>query len=324
MLKRIAEKKKIIIFSTLIVVPFFFWGFFFFNNTDEEGDVLNNVVEEKEEYPVFVGEDDFDPNINTAASFAIYYGENGDEKILYENNSDQPLPIASISKLMTALIVLENYRLEDEMRVTEQDVISRTEFRDFRGWSDTKIGDLLHPMLIESNNSAAFAFALISKRFFQEEEGDPVDIFIEKMNLKAKEIGLKKTTFINPSGLDGREDYNRSSSKEVAAFAKYIYDNKPLIFEILSMPSYRLYSSDRMVYYEAINTNTFLHGKREEWKERIIGGKTGWTYAAYGCLLIVHEAPNKNGLIVTVVLGAEDRFLETQKLINYIYNSYEF
>ncbi len=323
MLGKIVDKKRIIIFSTLIVTPFFFWGFFLFNDVEEEGNALIDVVEEKEEYPIFVGEDEVDPSINTAASFAIYYGENGDEKVLYENNSDQPLPIASISKLMTALIVLENYDLEGEMRVTEQDVVSRTEFRDFRGWSDTKIGDLLHPMLIESNNSAAFAFALISRRFFQE-EGDPVDVFIEKMNLKAKEIGLKRTTFINPSGLDGREDYNRSSSREVAAFAKYIYDNRPLIFEILSMPSYRLYSSDRMVYYEAINTNTFLHGKKEGWQERIIGGKTGWTHAAYGCLLIVHEAPNENGLIVTVVLGAEDRFLETKKLINYIYDSYEF
>ncbi len=318
-----SKKQRLLLFLLLFIVIFSAWGIFSLQSNDREsGDEVESDVAKEINYPRRLKSGSISPEVDAAASFSIYYGENN-EKILYEENADRVLPIASISKIMTALIVLENYRLEEEMMVTEYDVTSRTEFRDFRAWPQTTIGDIIYPMLIESNNSGAFALALISDRFL-DTESKPVEGFVSKMNERANSLGLEKTTFINPSGLDGKEKYNNSSAREIAFFAKYIIENKPKIFEILEMPSYRLYSPDRMAYYDAINTNAFLRDDEEEWQKHIIGGKTGWTRAAFGCLLIILEAPDEKGYIINVILGAEDRFKEMRKLINFVYDSYVF
>ena len=317
------KQRLLLLFLLLIIAIFSVWGVFLLQGNDKEsGDEVKSDVAKKINYPRRLKGDPISPGVDAAAAFSIYYGENN-EKVLYEENADKILPIASISKIMTALVVLENYKLEEEMMVAEYDVTSRTEFRDFRAWPQTTVGDIIYPMLIESNNSGAFALALISDRFL-DTENEPVEGFVSKMNEKANSLGLEKTTFINPSGLDGKEKYNNSSAREIAIFAKHIIENKPKIFEILEMPSYRLYSPDRMAYYDAINTNAFLRDDEEEWQEHIIGGKTGWTRAAFGCLLIVLEAPDKKGYIVNVILGAEDRFKEMRKLINFVYDSYVF
>jgi D-alanyl-D-alanine carboxypeptidase len=312
-------KKKILLFSIIAIVPFLIWGVFFYNK--------ENVKEVVEEEPVVIdypklteSETLYSPE--AAAVFSFYF-EKDNEKVLYEKNSKDIFPIASISKLMTALVVIENYNLEEKLLVSENEVISRTEFRDFRAWSETKIEEIIIQILIESNNSGAFALALISKRFF-ESENDSVDLFVEMMNKKAKKIGLKNTQFINPSGLDGKDNYNSSTAEEVAFFAKYIIENNKKIFEITKMPSYRLYSPDKTVYYDVLSTNTFLTSNKKEWTSMIYGGKTGFTRAADGCLLLILEVPESEGYIVNVVLGTRDRFLEMEKLINYIYNSYTF
>jgi serine-type D-Ala-D-Ala carboxypeptidase (penicillin-binding protein 5/6) len=308
----------------IFTIPLLLWGvYFFIEQENGENADFENITVEKPSYPRALDGSDKNFDFNAVAGISLYYGEKG-EKILYENNIDKPLPIASISKLMTAVVVLNHYNLEEQMRVREEDVLSRTEFRDFRGWYETSIEEMIYPMLIESNNSAAFAFALISDRFLEQSAENSVESFVDKMNSTAKKIGLKKTSFVNPSGLDGRDGYNTSTAREIATFSRYIINENGLIFEILSLPNYRLYSPDKMIYYEAYNTNQFLHHTKNEWQELIIGGKTGWTHAAFGCLLLVMESPDKSGYIINVVLGAEDRFKEMEKIINYVYNSYDF
>ncbi len=316
------KNRKIAFLSLIIILPVFVWSIFFFFSGSEADEVEVAIDNNEEEYPKYIGNEEDDPNIEAEATFSFYYNKEG-KKVLYEKNKNEILPIASISKLMTAVVVLENYNLGEKTGVTEYDVISRTEFRDFRGWSDTEIEKMVYQMVIESNNSAAFAMALISDRFL-EGNGEPVDNFVKAMNDKAGEIGLKKTQFVNPSGLDQREEYNYSTAEEIGLFARYIIENQEKIFNISKMPSYRLYSSDKLAYYEALNTNIFLQSEKNNWESKIIGGKTGWTRAAYGCLLIVLESPEKEGYIVNVVLGAEDRFKEMEKLINHVYSTYEF
>jgi serine-type D-Ala-D-Ala carboxypeptidase (penicillin-binding protein 5/6) len=312
------KKTKIIIFfSFLIIIPLFVWGVFLRSSSNEE--IIEEVVE-KIDYPKFAGAREF--SSESLAVFSLYYDQET-EKILYQKNADKELPIASISKIMTAKVVFDNYNLEESLKVTEHDVISRTEFRDFRAWSDTKIKDVLAEMIIESNNSGAFALALISNRFLNYKE-DPIENFVDAMNAEAKKMGLQRTNFINPSGLDFVDNYNQSTAREVAQIAKNIIEKNSEIFEISREPSYRLYSSDKTVYYDAITTNIFLSIDKKVWTEKIYGGKTGWTKAAEGCLLIVLEVPEKNGYIINVVLGAKDRFLEMEKLVDFIYESYVF
>ncbi|GEM_PF-588495 len=322
------EHKRELIISASIVAGILLvsWGyshFFVADSISSKGSEKESEV--KEVYPQRVSVDqETDVSLNVAGAYSFYYDKEGNGKVLYEKNKKERFPIASISKLMTALVVFENYDLRAEMGVKEQEVTSRTEFRDFRAWSETEVGEMLYPMLIESNNSAAFALALISNRFLENGK-DPIDSFVKEMNKKARELGLEKTEFINPSGLDGKNDnYNISTAEEVGKLAKYLLENEEKIMEISQMRSYRLYSPDGMVYYEAVNTNDFLHAPDRDWKKNIVGGKTGWTYAAYGCLLIVIELPDNEGYIVNVVLGAEDRFKEMEKMIEYVHENYHF
>ncbi len=313
---------RIIFFSFFIALPFFVWSVFLRSSNNNQEVVIENNVP-KIEYPKFIEEGEKNPSINADGVFSVYYDKER-EKILFEKNADRELPIASISKIMTAHIVLKNYNLKESLEVTEYDVISRTEFRDFRAWSGTKIEEIIYPMIIESNNSAAFSLALISNRFLNNNADNSIERFVSEMNKEAEEIGLTKTHFINPSGLDAKDKYNQSTAREVSLLAKYIIEENSEIFEISKMPSYRLYSPDKTVYYDAFTTNIFLSKSKKDWADKIYGGKTGWTRAAYGCLLLILEVPETGGYIINVVLGAEERFLEMEKLIDYVYESYIF
>ncbi len=319
--RELRHQKKLWIFTSLLL--FLLGGFFVIRAiTPEKGSVEEGKSkgEEVTLYPVLVNDGE-SPNLDVAAA-ASFYWDGEREKMLYKENEDDLLPIASISKLMTALVVKENYDMDEPVLITEEDVVTRSEFRDFRAFYETKIGEMIYPMVIESNNSAAFALALISDRFLEETDEDPVKSFVNKMNRKARNIGLKETKFINPSGLDGRGSYNLSTAREIIDFSKYLLTETE-IFEISQKPSYRLFSPDRMVYYESVNTNDFLHTSSPKW-DSIVGGKTGWTHAAFGCLLLVLEAPEEDGYIINVILGAEDRFLEMEKLVDYVHVAYEF
>ncbi len=291
------------------------------NNQQEEAVLEEEIIEE--EYPVFTGDSYSDPETTARAALSIYYSDSGQKTVLYEKNSDQELAIASISKLMTALVAYEHYEINDAVRVSERDIVSRTEFRDFRAFDETTISDMLHQVIIESNNSAAYAMGLISDRYLIS-DNEAVESFVNKMNQTAKSIGLKKTNFVNPSGLDTQSKYNSSTAEEVATLTHYIINNKPLIMEISTMPSYKVYSPDKSIYYHSMNTNVFLHNQNNEWQTLIIGGKTGYTRAANGCLVIVLDGPGGDGHIINVILGADDRFQEMEKLVNYIFDHYQY
>lgn len=319
------SSKRFFLSFVVLGLVLVFGGAFLVFSTEEEPkkEALEEIEEEKEPYPRKI--DGIKKEVPlVAGAYSVYY-KNGEENVLYEDNADTSLPIASISKIMTALVVFEEYDLQETVQVSEYEIVSRTEFRDFRAWGGTKVEEMVHQMLVESNNSGAFALALISNRFL-EKEGNPIDNFIAEMNAKAEKIGMKDTEFINPSGLDGRGNYNLSTAKDIATLSKYLIESQEDILSISAMPSYRLYSPDKSIFYKAINTNDFLHSSNERgWEETIVGGKTGWTYAAYGCLLLVLEAPTEDGgYLINVVLGAEDRFQEMERLVDYIYYTYEF
>ncbi len=300
--------------------------FFFVSSFSNEDDLEIEVSEEKtKEYPEYIGEKDLDADINARAAISYYFDKDGNERNLYEMNIEERLPIASISKLMSAVIVLKYYDLDEEVGISENDILTHSEFRDFRAWEETKVLEMLYPMIIESNNSAAFALAMISDRFLKSsDENRGVELFVEMMNREAEEMGMNNTQFINASGLDTVSDYNYSTASDLAIFAKNIILDNDDIFEISMHRSYNLYSPDKTIYYESFNTNQFLHNNKNDWQDYIIGGKTGFTLASKGCLIIVLSSPKKDGYIVNVVLGTEDRFKEMEKLINYTYKAYSF
>ena len=253
------------------------------------------------------------------------------EKILLKNNINQPLPIASLTKLMTALIVFENTTEVDESKdsspsspikmgsindydfsnlITVSEEAASQE--DVPIFGNLKAGDklllerALELMLIYSSNDAAFALA----------ELVGTENFVEKMNLKAEELELENTHFVNPTGLDPKgihyepaniACFNHSTAEDLTKITQYILKKYPKIFEI---------SVSQGPYPTENGTSDLAMPE----KFKILGGKTGYTDEAEGCMLLVLEDGKENKYI-NVILGAPSaaaRIVETQKLIDWL------
>ncbi len=308
-IKKTTFKRAVFVFCAFSLL-LFFWSAQSFFSAEQTDYTHTELIRH---YPERVSNEII--NIDAAAAISLYWdGEK--ERVLYQKNTTESLPIASISKIFTALIVYEEYAMDEPIGITDRDMFTVPGLQDLRIWEDTRIGDVLYPLLLESNNSIANALALQEKRFLQND-------FIREMNKKAKEMGLSNTHFVNPSGLDERNATNISTARDISEAIKYIL-KKTDLFSVMSTPSYRVYSYDRSVYYTTINTNQFLFSGNYEWQNRIVGGKTGFTYRALGCLLLVLESPDGEGYIINVVLGANDRFREMERLVNFVHKAYKF
>jgi hypothetical protein len=126
------------------------------------------------------------------------------------------------------------------------------------------------------------------------------------MNESAEEIGMERTLFYNPSGLDNEKGNNLSTAKDLSKLVKKVLEI-PLFREILKKDHYQLSSKNSSVHYTSRTTNKFINGSyfeiRPDWYERIVAGKTGFTYSAGGCLVIVLEDENKDGYIINIIFG---------------------
>ncbi|MCK5084454.1 MAG: D-alanyl-D-alanine carboxypeptidase [Candidatus Pacebacteria bacterium] len=271
------------------------WNYYF-ENIDQE-DFLQPLPSKIQDA------DDFNIKAKSAVVLDV-----GTDTILYSKDSDEKKPIASLTKIMTALVVLDNIDLNSTV------IISRNAFNtDGRKDSLTvnekiKAEDLLKIMLVRSNNAAAVSLA--------EHTSGNVEEFVKLMNKKAELLGLKNTNFSNPTGFDSGENY--STAYDIAQLFDYASD-KPLIWEILKTQRLTLFSIDGKIKHEIKNTNLLL-GRLKN----ITGGKTGLTDEAGQCLVLVVGDPIDNHQIISVVLNAEDRFLETEKLVRWVFESYRW
>ena len=245
-------------------------------------------------------------NVKSAISIQIY--PNGKTKVLFSKNEKETLPIASLTKLMTALVVLsENYNLEETIRISKiaADQPNVPVFGNLKEGEEKTVRDLLELMLVYSSNDAAQALA----------EKIGVKNFVEKMNKMAEKIALNNTKFVNPTGLDpqnlffiseNKNYFNISNVEDLAKLAQYILIHYPLIFEITrEKPIFKIEDG---IFDLSLNEFT------------LIGGKTGFTPESGGCLLLVLR--NQRGeYFINVILGAKDqkeRIKEMQKIINWL------
>jgi len=247
------------------------------------------------------------PEITGTAYLTLAVANNGTKKILQQKNPDYALPIASITKLMTAVIVLENANTKTEVRAT-LDYIGKEESV-FVLETDKiyTVKELLANMLIASDNDSA---RLLSSTLGTEN-------FISKMNTKARELGLTKTYFVNVTGLDPKKptvEINISSPNDLAILLVYIKNKHP---EILKMTTNSAYNFCDINNYCKVVTSTDKLLSDENFKYKIIGGKTGSTDIALKNLALV-TAGTDNIFIINIVLGSKDHFQDTQALINNI------
>jgi len=277
-------------------------------NSDPESDNLQNLKPTRD-WSV----EDLKIAANAAICVEVNSMDPSDkDKFLFKKNENEQLPIASLTKLMTALVVLENkdkdYDL-DKVTIISQRAVDQPGGQGFLTPEENlSIKNLLYIMLIESSNDAAYALA----------EVKGPEQFIGLMNLKAMELGLFGSNFVDVAGLSSD---NYSTAEDLVRLTEYLLENYPLVWEILSLDKFKLYtpSPQRKFHHELSNTNELL-GKIPN----IVGGKTGETAEAKGCLLLVLKNQKDQNYLIYIILGSDNRFGEMQKLIDWVNQAYQW
>jgi D-alanyl-D-alanine carboxypeptidase len=232
-------------------------------------------------------------------------------KFLFKKNADEPLPVASITKLVTALVTLEsNVDLDRPIDILSSDVRLGGASYIMPG-EKIKIIDLIHASLISSENSASVALSR-STEMSQEE-------FVKAMNRFAEHNGLKNFKFTEPSGLDAK---NVASAKDVAILVRQALRNE-IIREIVLKNNYEFDAVDGL-HHSLRNTDDLLTSLITQSPYGFLGGKTGFLEEAGYCFGAA--ARNSDGnRVVAVVLGAADkkaRFNEVSGLIYWAFDAY--
>ena len=241
-----------------------------------------------------------EPDINLKAGL-VY--DSYHDKVLWQKNDVDKLPIASLTKLMTAVIVVENMKLDRIVEITEEAYNYPGNMGDLKANERITVKNLLYALLMESSNDAAIALA----QYFGEEE------FINLMNKKAQEIGLKSTNYADPSGLHPE---NISTASDLVSLTKFTFE-KPLIWSILKTHNITLRSADGQYDHHLQNNNKLLNRLAG-----VVGGKTGYTEEAGGCMMTAVKNPVGQGYLITIVLGAEDRMVAIEELILWTKKAY--
>jgi D-alanyl-D-alanine endopeptidase (penicillin-binding protein 7) len=219
-------------------------------------------------------------------------------EVLYAKDAARMVPIASITKLMTAMVFLEQKPdLLGSVAVTrpEMNGAGHTQLRNLE---QVMLGDLLHMSLMCSDNCAT--------RVLVRESGLSQEDFLARMNQKSVELGLSSTRFVEFTGLDER---NVSSATDVARMLRAAADNAT-IRQISTTPYYDFRSASRP--HRIVNTNRLLHNHRME----VVGGKTGFINEAGYCLATWIRSEGRD--MIAVVLGAPTnatRFADVVRLV---------
>lgn len=237
------------------------------------------------------------------------------QKHLLAERIDRPQPIASLTKMLTVLLVLRDHELDEVVSVslesTEQDGAAIGVYEHER----LTVQTLVEAALIPSANDAAVALA-------GHHSGSEAEFVIE-MNALAQELGLTSASFVNATGLDVWDEEkeiwigNQMSARDVAHLARVALGN-PFFRETVNKRHFFGTSTDEQFFHEKQSTNqlfdTFLN---------LSGVKTGYTRLAGQCFVALGNTPDGHE-VITVILGSEDRFGETKKLLSWVYDSFEW
>jgi D-alanyl-D-alanine endopeptidase (penicillin-binding protein 7) len=236
------------------------------------------------------------------AEAAIIYNPETNE-VLWESNAQDQRSIASITKVMTALVFLESGTpLTTDVTVQRADVY-RASTTYLRAGYKVSAEDLLHLLLIGSDNAAARALARVS---IYGASG-----FVDRMNEKAAELGLENTHYADPSGLLAA---NVSSAYDMARLISFVSGDDRL-GTIMRKASYTAYSGKRAINVN--NTNQLVRTGEYD----VLGGKTGFISRSGYCLATLLRLPQTGQQVAVVVLGAKNnqgRFWETRHLFNWL------
>ncbi len=241
-----------------------------------------------------------------AAAYAVYVGGDGAETTLVARGEEKRLPVASITKMMTALVVVRHLSPEKVILISKDAVLQPQEAGKLIVGEYLSPRELLYPLLMESSNDAAYAFA----------ESIGFSEFVRRMNGEAERLGMTETYFTNPAGFDTEDAAGRapvSTARDLVRLARVLVEEYPELIAIMGTERREVRSPEGKPHHTAFNTNGLL--REQGLPLEIVGGKTGLTPQAGECLLLVVRDPERGGYIVAVVLGSGDRLAEMKKLI---------
>ena len=234
------------------------------------------------------------------------------QEVLYEKNADKPLPLASITKLMTSML---SYELLEESTIStiNEKALRQSGSVGFSDGETISLRNLNQLALISSSNDAAYALAAgVGEKLGNE---DPAAQFVAGMNIRAREIGLDSLEFKNPTGLDisTTEPGAMGSAKDTSLLLSFILKNYPGLLESTTQNVARVYSEDGN-YHDVENTNNALYAI-----PNLLASKTGYTDLAGGNLTVAFDAGFNRPIIITV-LGStrEERFTDVIRIIEAI------
>lgn len=257
-----------------------------------------------------------DLNIDAKASLII---EENSGKVIHEENSNIQNYPASVTKILTAILTLENCELTDTVTVSKtaiSNIPSGYVIAPLFVGEQMSVEDLLYALMLKSANDAAYVLA--------EHVGGSVEGFSEMMNKKAEELGCKNTHFVNPNGIHNSNHY--TTAYDMYLISRYAMKNEEFV-KIVSTYQHTLSATNKYSKNDRImkNTNSFVNPSSRYYDENVKGIKTGTTLQAGNCLI---TNISKNGFdVITVILGArtsESKFSETKKMMDYVFNNYEF
>lgn len=223
--------------------------------------------------------------------------------ILYQKDASTPYPIASTTKIMTALVASEYFKQNSVLSVGSSASIPGSKVGLVYG-EDLSFRSLLYGMLLNSGNDAAYTLA----------ENYPGGIlgFVSAMNKKALELNLKNTHFDNPAGFDSANHY--SSAADLAKITEEALKVDTLT-KIFATKQTSIVSLNKKYTHQLLNLNKLLSAV-----SGVLGVKTGTTEQAKESLVTLVERDNHQVLLV--VLGSDDRFGETTRLIDWTYANF--
>ena len=273
---------------------------FFENNIDKisnEGGralAVESIIKNEKPKYFYINQNSYvEPKVSAKAYLV---GDLNTGEVILAKNQDQKLPIASVSKLMTAYVAKEIVKGDEEAKASQRALLTYGGNGGFRVGEKIKISDLLYPLLLESSNDAAEIIAEYFER----------DSFIRKMNQEAENLNMSSTFFEDPSGLS---ENNQSTPADLFKFTGFIKQATP---ELLQITTKRNYSTKK---HSWPSTNQFLHDSG------YMGGKSGYTDPALQTVVSLFSLPlseSSTRPIGIVLLRSLDRRKDVETILKYL------
>jgi serine-type D-Ala-D-Ala carboxypeptidase (penicillin-binding protein 5/6) len=234
-------------------------------------------------------------------------------EILYSKNIDSAYPPASTTKIMTALLTLENCKLEDVVTVGKNPPLADgSKIYIFEGEQLT-VKELLYGLLLPSANDCAEALA--------EHMGGSIDGFAAMMNKRAKELGCTNTNFVNPSGL--YNDNHKTSAKDLALIMSELSKHKEYS-EIATTLAYKIGPTNKSTLERPLwNENKLIQKNSPYYYQYCLGGKTGYTIQSQHSYVSVAEKDGRRLVVALVHDSQKTFFKDATNLFNYGYDGFE-